>query len=160
MAIEDEVIRRCSERGVTLSTGESCTGGLIGSLLIDVPGSSKVFVGGVTAYHNGPKRRLLGVPIEVLEHGGAVSEGCVRAMAEGAREAFGTTLALGESGIAGPGGGNAEKPSGTVFIALAAPDGTLAEQHVFSGSRRAYKMQVAEAALGMVLRWLDGSAAS
>ena len=155
MAIEEEVIRRCMEHGVTLSLAESCTGGLIGSLLVDVPGSSKIFAGGITAYHNPPKQRLLGVPAGVLQRGGAVSEAAVRAMAEGARAAFGTTLAVAESGIAGPTGGSPEKPAGTVFIALATPDGTTVAHHVFPGSRRAYKLHVAEAALAMVLRWLD-----
>jgi len=155
MAIEDEIIRRCTEAGVTISVAESCTGGLIGSLLVDVPGSSKVFAGGVTAYHNRPKQQLLNVPADVLAHGGSVSEACVRAMAEGARAAFGTTLAVAESGIAGPTGGSAEKPAGTVFIAVATPEGTRAEHHVFPGSRRAYKVSVAEAALGLVRQWLD-----
>src|SRR5436309_1797959 len=143
MALEEEVIRRFTERGCTIATAESCTGGLIGSLLVDVPGSSKVFVGGVTAYHNGPKRKLLNVPDEVLRAGGSVSEAAVRAMAEGAREAFGTTVALAESGIAGPTGGSEAKPAGTVYIGIATPDGTRVEHHVFPGSRRAYKVHVA-----------------
>ncbi len=155
MSIEDEVIRRCTERGVTISVAESCTGGLIGSLLVDVAGSSKVFAGGITAYHNAPKRQLLNVPRELLEAHGSVSEAAVKAMAAGARAAFNTTLAIGESGIAGPGGGSAAKPSGTVFVGLASPTGTVVERYVFPGSRRAYKMQVAEAGLALVLRWLD-----
>jgi nicotinamide mononucleotide (NMN) deamidase PncC len=77
-------------------------------------------------------------------------------MAAGARERFGTTVAIAESGIAGPVGGSAEKPAGTVFIAIASPDGVRAERCLFPGSRRAYKMQVAEAALGLILDWLDG----
>jgi PncC family amidohydrolase len=155
VSIEDEVIRRCTERGVTLSLAESCTGGQIGSLLVDVAGSSKVFAGGITAYHNAPKRELLNVPRELLAEHGAVSAEAVAAMAEGARAAFNTTLAIGASGSAGPGGGSADKPSGTVFIGLASPAGTVVERHLFSGSRRAYKMQVAEAGLSLVLRWLD-----
>jgi PncC family amidohydrolase len=159
MAIEEEVIRRCTERGVTVSTAESCTGGLIGSLLVDVPGSSKVFVGGVTAYHNGPKRNLLNVSEDLLKQHGSVSAETVGAMAEGARVAFGTTLAVAESGVAGPTGGNAEKPAGTVFVGIAAPGGTRVERFQFPGSRRAYKQQVAEAALQYVLDWLDANTA-
>ena len=156
MAIEDEVIRRCAERGVTIGLAEACTGGLIGALLVSVPGSSKVFVGGVTAYHNGPKRSLLNVSDAALSQGGSVSEPGVSAMAEGARAAFGTTIALAESGVAGPTGGSAEKPPGTVYIAITTPDGTRAERRQFPGARRAYMQQVAEAALGLVLEWLDG----
>lgn len=157
MAIEEEVIRRCTARGVTLSTAESCTGGLIGSLLVDVPGSSKVFAGGVTAYHNGPKRSLLNVPENLLKQHGSVSAEAVGAMAQGARSAFDTTLAVAESGIAGPTGGNSEKPAGTVFVGIATPSGTRVARFQFPGSRRAYKQHVAEAALQLVLDWLDSS---
>lgn len=160
MAIEEAVIHGCAERGVTLSVAESCTGGLIGSLLVDVPGSSKVFVGGVVAYHGRPKQELLGVPAEVLQHGGSVSEAAVGAMADGARRAFGTTLALAASGIAGPTGGSPEKPVGTVFVGLAAPEGTQVERFLFPSTRRAYKLQVAEAALELVMTWLAGSDSS
>jgi PncC family amidohydrolase len=157
MAIEEEVIRRCTERGATIAVAESCTGGLIGSMLVDVPGSSKVFAGGIIAYHNRPKRELLHVPEDILRARGAVSSEAVAAMAEGAREALGTTLALAESGIAGPTGGSAEKPAGTVFIAIATPEGTRCERFVFPGARRAYKMHVADTALGMVIDWLDAA---
>jgi len=157
VAIEEEVIRRCTERGVTVAVAESCTGGLIGSLLVDVPGSSKVFAGGVIAYHNRPKRDLLQVSEEILRAQGAVSAECVQAMAEGARRALGTTLAVAESGIAGPTGGNAEKPAGTVYIGIATPEGARVERFVFPGARRAYKLQVAEAALRLIIDWLDAS---
>jgi PncC family amidohydrolase len=160
MPIEDDVIHGCAARGVTLSVAESCTGGLIGSLLVDIPGSSKVFSGGIIAYHNRPKQQLLGVPSEMLQHGGSVSEPAVKAMAEGARRAFGTTLALGSSGIAGPTGGSPEKPIGTVYVALAAPESTQVERFLFPSARRAYKLQVAEAALELVIAWLAGSQAS
>ena len=155
MAIEEQVIQRCTERGVTLSTAEACTGGLIGAMLVSVPGSSKVFVGGITAYHNGPKRALLGLTDETAKSVGSVSEPGVREMAEGARKAFGTTIAVAESGIAGPTGGSAEKPAGTVYIGIATPDGTRVERFVFPGSRRAYMLSVAETALRFVLDWLD-----
>lgn len=156
MTVEEEVIRRCAERGVTLAVAESCTGGYIGGQLISVPGSSKVFLGGVIAYANAPKRNLLQLSAELLRAEGAVSGPAAAAMAEGARTALGTTLAVGASGIAGPTGGTAEKPAGTVFIALATPNGTRAERYLFAVPRRAYLVCVAEAALQLVLDWLDG----
>ncbi|HLZ72332.1 MAG TPA: CinA family protein [Dehalococcoidia bacterium] len=157
MAIEEQVIQRCTERGVTLSTAEACTGGLIGALLVSVPGSSKVFVGGITAYHNGPKRSLLGLTEETARSVGSVSEPGVHELAEGARKAFGTTIAVAESGIAGPTGGSAEKPAGTVYIGIATPEGTRIERFLFPGSRRAYMLSVAETALRFVIEWLDAT---
>jgi PncC family amidohydrolase len=154
LTVEESVIETCTRLGVTVATAESCTGGLIGSLLVDVPGSSKVYFGGVTAYANAPKRDLLQVPEETLRTHGSVSAECVSAMAEGARRAFGCSVAIAESGIAGPTGGGPDRPIGTVWIALATPDGVTTARHQFPGARRAYKLQVAEAALGMLLEWL------
>lgn len=158
MTVEEEVIRRCAERGVTLAVAESCTGGYLGGLLVSAPGSSKVYLGGVIAYANAPKRNLLHVPEELLRVEGAVSAAAVSAMAEGARAALGTSVAVAASGIAGPTGGNADKPAGTVFIGLATPDGTRAERYLFAVPRRAYLVCVAEAALRLVVEWLDATA--
>jgi len=155
MAVEEEIIRQATQQSVTISVAEACTGGLIGSLLVDVPGSSRVFAGGIVAYASAPKRELLDVPAEILQHGGAVSGECVVAMALGARSRFKTTVAIAASGIAGPAGGTSEKPAGTVFLAFATPDGTQVERHLFPGPRRAYKLRVAEAALAIVARWLE-----
>jgi len=154
VAIEDEVIALCRERGATIAVAESCTGGSIGAALVSVPGSSKAYLGAIVAYANAPKRQLLNVPADLLQREGAVSAAAVRAMAEGARAAFGSTIALGISGIAGPTGGNAEKPAGTVFIALATPDGSRAERFVFPGPRRGYIAAVTDTALGMAADWL------
>ncbi|NJB86814.1 nicotinamide-nucleotide amidase [Lewinella marina] len=116
--------RRLEEREQTVATAESCTGGALGHMITIHPGSSKHFLGGIIAYSNDVKMGALGVPEETLDKYGAVSEETVTAMAEGARERLGATYALATSGIAGPGGGTQEKPVGTIWIALATPNGT------------------------------------
>jgi nicotinamide-nucleotide amidase len=112
------VLDQCRARGLTLGVAESCTGGMLGARLTAVPGSSDVFHGGVIAYHDSLKRSLLGVPDALLRAHGAVSEPVVRAMASSARTAAGVDAALAITGVAGPGGGTAAKPVGTVWIAL------------------------------------------
>ena len=106
------------EKGLTLATAESCTGGLLSKMMTDLPGVSEVFLGGVCAYQNEIKEKLLFVPHEILESKGAVSEECAAAMAEGARVALGADIGVGITGIAGPGGGTEEKPVGTVYVAV------------------------------------------
>lgn len=122
-ALPERVSRRLRAARRTVATAESCTGGMIGELLTAAPGSSAYFLGGAVVYSNDEKRRQLGVTAEVLARDGAVSEACVRQMAQGARRAFGTELAVAVSGIAGPDGGTIEKPVGTVWLALARGDG-------------------------------------
>jgi nicotinamide-nucleotide amidase len=117
--------RGLRERGQTLATAESCTGGLLGSMITAHPGSSEHYVGGVVAYSNALKQSLLGVPGPVLVDHGAVSEETIVAMAEGARERLGADYAIATSGIAGPGGGTKEKPVGTIWIAVATPERTV-----------------------------------
>jgi len=107
------------EKGLTLATAESCTGGLLSKMMTDLPGVSEVFLGGVCAYQNEIKEKLLGVPHEILETCGAVSEECAKALAEGARKTLGADIGVGITGIAGPGGGTEEKPVGTVYVAVA-----------------------------------------
>lgn len=128
--------RLCAETGATLAVAESCTGGLLGAALTDVAGSSAWFLGGAVVYANEEKTRALGVPAALLATHGAVSEPVVRAMAEGIRTRTGATHALAITGIAGPGGGSADKPVGTVWIGLAAPDGTRADLHRFAPHSR------------------------
>ena len=122
-------------RGETLAVAESCTGGGLGAALAAVPGASDVFLGGVIAYANRVKQTLLGVPAELLERHGAVSDPVACAMADGARRISGSTWALAVTGIAGPGGGSDTKPVGLVHIALSGPDGTDSEAVRFGSSR-------------------------
>ena len=113
--------RLLRDKGLRVATAESCTGGLIGKLLTDMPGSSQYFVGALVAYHNLAKTALLGVPQDLIEQHGAVSAEVVKAMAAGAKERTGADLTVAVSGIAGPGGGSSDKPVGTVWFGLAGP---------------------------------------
>ena len=134
-------------RKQTLATAESCTGGLVGALLTGLPGSSAWYLGGIVAYANALKIRLLGVAPEILETCGAVSLETARAMAEGARRTADAGFAVSITGIAGPAGGTPEKPVGLVYIAVSAPRGTATFKHHFSGSRADIRNAAAEAAL-------------
>ncbi|MFM7086115.1 MAG: competence/damage-inducible protein A [Cyanobium sp.] len=129
------VLQALRRRGETLAVAESCTGGGLGAALAAVPGASEVFLGGVIAYANAVKQGLLGVPAELLERCGAVSDPVAEAMAAGARRATGADWALAITGVAGPAGGSAEKPVGLVHIGLAGPDGTSSEGIRFGASR-------------------------
>lgn len=144
------------QRGLRLATAESCTGGLVGHFISNVPGSSDYFLGGVVSYANSAKQALLGVRAETLEAHGAVSQQTVLEMARGARHALGSELGLAISGIAGPGGGSPEKPVGLVWIGLSTPEGDQAWQYFFSGDRLEIKTQAAQAALRRLVEWLSG----
>ncbi len=119
----------------TVAVAESCTGGLLGGRLTELPGSSDYFRGGVLAYADAAKRDLLGVPADLLQSHGAVSEPVARAMAEGVRERLGATYGLSVTGVAGPGGATPAKPVGLVFVGCAGPDGTIVRRHEFPGDR-------------------------
>jgi len=125
--------------GQTLATAESCTGGWIGKVLTDRPGSSQWFGGGVVSYTNQAKQDLLDVPADLIDQHGAVSEPVVLAMAAGARARFDSDLAVAVSGIAGPGGGSDEKPVGTVWLAWTDSAGSHAELRRFFGDREAIR---------------------
>jgi nicotinamide-nucleotide amidase len=144
-------------RGWHVATAESCTGGWIAKALTDVPGSSQWFSGGIVSYSNAAKTDLLGVSNELLAQHGAVSEAVVRAMANGARERLHTELAVAVSGIAGPDGGSADKPVGTVCFAFATPTVTGAARRVFLGGREAVRRQSVGFALERLvdLVWRD-----
>lgn len=129
----------CNKRK-TLASAESCTGGTIASKLTALPGASNYFLGSVVAYSNDVKNKVLGVSQTILDTQGAVSEECVRAMAEGVREKLGSDYGVATSGIAGPTGGTPEKPVGTVWIALAGPNGTIAKKMKY-GDRRAQTIE-------------------
>jgi nicotinamide-nucleotide amidase len=149
------VLDAARARGLRLAVAESCTGGLLGARLTEVPGSSDVFVGGVIAYDNAPKVELLGVPEAVLAEHGAVSEPVARLMAEGAARRFSATAALSVTGIAGPGGGTAEKPVGTVWIGCAYGGSVETRRSVFPGSRHEVRARAAQSALLLLYRRLS-----
>jgi nicotinamide-nucleotide amidase len=140
--------------GLSLGVAESCTGGLVGGRLTDVPGSSDVFVGGVICYSNRLKTELLDVPARLITEHGAVSEEVARAMAEGTHARLGVDLAVSVTGIAGPTGGTEEKPVGTVWFAVASNGRLDSKRVIFFGSRREVRERAAQTALFLLLRRL------
>jgi PncC family amidohydrolase len=159
-----DLLRR---QNLTLATAESCTGGLVGDWITDVPGSSDYYVGGVVAYSNEAKMHLLGVKSGTLRRSGAVSAATARQMAAGVRSLFGADVGVAVTGIAGPFGGTAKKPVGLVYVAVAAPDRrqkakaksqkptVKIEECRFRGSRREIKEQAAVAAMGLLGKMLE-----
>ena len=148
------VLERCRASGFKLAVAESCTGGLLGERLTNIPGSSDVFLGGVIAYDNDVKLSLLGVRAEEIERYGAVSEAVALQMASGVREKLGADVGVSVTGIAGPGGGTTEKPIGLVWIAVHASDVKARRFHV-GGDRAEVRQRAAQAALEMVRRALS-----
>lgn len=136
---------------ITLAVAESCTGGLVGTLITDVPGSSSYFIGGVIAYSNEVKRDELEVPQAMLDRFGAVSREVAQAMAEGARARLGSTLAIAVTGVAGPEGGTPDKPVGLTHVAVASPQRTTVREFRFRGDRRANRRQAATEALRLAV---------
>lgn len=139
--------RLLSGCGKTLSAAESCTGGTISELITSVPGSSGYYLGSVTSYANEIKTKVLGVPEEIIAEYGAVSRECVAAMAEGVRELTGSDFSVATSGIAGPGGGSADKPVGLVWIGVSSDKGTETFQTIFKGDRKRNMERFAATAL-------------
>lgn len=129
------------DRKITLATAESCTGGLLSSLLTEKSGSSRYFLGGVCSYSNEAKHKLLAVPEELILNHGAVSELVAKSMAEGARTSFAADYSVSVTGIAGPGGGTREKPVGTVFVAFSRKSKIEVERLQLSGDRDAIRAQ-------------------
>lgn len=148
------VLDKCRALGYKLAVAESCTGGMLGERLTSVPGSSDVFLGGVIAYHNNVKRNLLGVRAEDIERHGAVSEQVALQMASGVREKLGADVGVSVTGIAGPGGGTAEKPVGLVWVAVHGSEVKARRFHV-GGDRAEIRQRAAQAALEMVRRALS-----
>ena len=143
-----------SKQGLQLAAAESCTGGLIGHLLTNVAGSSRYYLGSVTAYANEAKVRLLGVRLETLEKFGAVSSETVIEMASGVRKVLEADIGISVSGIAGPGGGTPEKPVGTVWIGLSTAQEEFARHYLWTGDRLAVKEQTAQATLNILVEYL------
>jgi nicotinamide-nucleotide amidase len=154
--LEVQVGERLTARGLTIALAESSTGGLIAKRLTDISGSSAYVIGGVVAYANAVKQRLLGVSEQILIDHGAVSEPVARQMAEGARHLFGTDLAISVTGIAGPTGATATKPVGLHYVGLSAADGTWVRRYVWDGDRAHNRASTADAAFRLVLDYLDG----
>jgi nicotinamide-nucleotide amidase len=146
-----------TERSLTLAVAESCTGGLLGHRLTDVPGSSLYFLGGIVAYSYDAKERLLGVQHNTLYDHGAVSEQTAREMAQGVRRALGSDIGVSVTGIAGPGGGMPDKPVGLTWIGISARDADVVQQFVWDSDRAGNKALSAETALEMVLDYLAAS---
>jgi nicotinamide-nucleotide amidase len=154
-ALEEVVGALLKSRGDTLAVAESCTGGLLAGRITDVAGSSEYFRTSVVAYANEAKIDLLGVPVELIVAHGAVSAEVAEAMAEGIRRRAGTTLGLSITGIAGPGGGTAEKPVGLVYIGLASEAGVESRRLLFPGDRYLIRQFSINAALSMVRRHIQ-----
>lgn len=150
MDAAEKLVALLKARGVTCATAESCTGGGVGAAITGVPGSSEVYLGGVVSYANSVKRGVLGVPQTVLDTVGAVSSESAAAMAAGVRGLVGADVAVSVTGIAGPGGGTAEKPVGLVWFGLATRDGVRAEKAIFRGDRERVRAQAVTHALGML----------
>jgi nicotinamide-nucleotide amidase len=156
VTLEEVVGTLLRERGLTLALAESCTGGLIGHRVTNVPGSSSYFLGGIEAYANGAKQTLLGVPADTLARHGAVSEATAGEMAAGARRAFGADLGVSTTGVAGPSGGTPEHPVGTVCIGLAATSGTVTRRYQLWGTRDWIKLLASQIALDWIRRYALG----
>ena len=160
IALAAEIGRRLNARHLTLAFAESCTGGLAGSMITDVTGSSEYFLGSAVTYAYSAKEGLLGVRHDTLLAHGAVSAETAAEMAWGARRVFGSDIAVSITGIAGPTGGTADKPVGLVHLHLTAADAEIGERHVWPNAltgpdRIANKQLSADAALRLVLRYLD-----
>lgn len=158
VALSAEVGEALRARGLHLATAESCTGGLIGHLMTEIPGSSDYFTGGAITYSNAAKEAALGVRHATLEAHGAVSYETAAEMAAGARRRYGTEIGVSVTGIAGPGGDVPGKPSGTVFIHLSAADGfERGERFLWQSDRSGNKLLSARAAIELVREYLSAT---
>jgi PncC family amidohydrolase len=154
MPLAAEAVAALAAKGLTLATAEATTGGLIGHLLTEIPGSSHVFRGGVAPYGNSLKRAI-GVPASLLAEHGAVSREAAEALAIAVREWADTDIGLAETGIAGPGGAGLDRPAGLFWIALVDAGGVRSERFVFGEDRSENRRACAEAALRMLLDGLS-----
>jgi competence/damage-inducible protein CinA-like protein len=154
--LDDVVAQGFADRGLTVATAESCTGGLLAARLTERAGSSAWVLGGVTAYANSAKEQLLGVPAEMLAEHGAVSPEVAVALAEGARARFGADIGVGITGVAGPGGGTPDKPVGTVHVCVAGPDGQQARALRLPGSRAVVRERSVTVAMHLLRALLAG----
>ncbi|MCP4642816.1 MAG: CinA family protein [bacterium] len=153
---EQRIVERLVALDRTVGTAESCSGGLVAHRLTRAPGASKCLLGGIVAYSNDVKARLVGVPEGEIEEHGAVSEPVARSMAEGIRRVLDVDFGIGVTGIAGPSGGSPDKPVGLVYVALSDERGASVERCEFSGNRTAVQEQTAEKALAMLWERVSG----
>ncbi len=154
MRIEEKLFQALKESSKTLALAESCTGGLIGHRITNLPGSSDFFMGSAVCYSNEAKTRLIGVPEATLKKHGAVSTEVAIAMAKGARKKFRADFALGITGIAGPAGGTVKKPVGLVYIAAASHNECICLQYEFTGDRTSIKKQASTKALHLLTEFI------
>ena len=150
-----KVAHLLKERNMKVATAESCTGGLIGHTITNIPGSSEYYEGGVISYSNALKMNLLGVKEETLAKYGAVSGQTAHEMADGIRKKASVDIGIATTGIAGPGGGTPEKPVGLVYIAISSEKETKVEKHLFHGNRWGNKESTCKAALNLLLNYLE-----
>lgn len=149
--LAEKLIEEAALRNVTIALAESCTGGMIAGVLTDVPGASKVFLGSAVTYSNEAKIDILGVDPDIINDHGAVSSYCAEKMAEGAKRIFRSEIALSVTGIAGPDGGSAEKPVGTVWFGISSNDATYTFKKQFSGERALIRNSAVKTALEALL---------
>ena len=150
-SLAPQVVRQFTEKGMTLGTAESLTAGLIAATVADVSGASAVLMGGVVSYDPRVKHEVLGVSQEVIDTVGVVSEACALQMADGARKLLKVEVALSATGVAGPTGGTAENPVGTVWLGVSTAEGTIARRFQFDGDRQNVRRQTVETALRLAL---------
>lgn len=150
-SLAPQVVRQFTEKGMTLGTAESLTAGLIAATVADVSGASAVLMGGVVSYDLRVKHEVLGVSQEVIDTVGVVSEACALQMADGARKLLKVDVALSATGVAGPTGGTAENPVGTVWLGVSTAEGTIARRFQFDGDRQSVRRQTVETALRLAL---------
>jgi len=156
MELEEAVAQLMEKHGLTIATAESCTGGMLGAMLTNVPGISRYYVQGAICYSNEAKTQLADVPKELIRSKGAVSDEVARALAEGVRRRANTNIGVGITGIAGPSGGTQDKPVGLVYIAVADERGTESREFRFAGDRQMIRLRAALTALNMTrLRILE-----
>ncbi|MCL1978754.1 MAG: CinA family protein [Methanomassiliicoccaceae archaeon] len=151
LTLEEDLSRILSEKKITISVAESCTGGMLGSIITSVPGSSAYFLGGAVTYGYDSKEKLLGIKGSTLMNHGAVSENAAVEMAAGARELFGSDIAVSITGVAGPGGGAEAKPVGLVWFGISSMNGTFSEKFNFSGNRDEIRKNAADTAMRLLI---------
>ena len=157
--VAGDVVRLLKERGLKITFAESCTGGLMSSGIVSIPGASEVFYGSIVSYDNSIKENCLGVSKDVLESVGAVSFECARQMASGVRKVMKSDIAVSATGIAGPGGGTHEKPVGTVFLGFSSSKNTISIKTFSEGDRQQIRNLTCLKAYALVLYMLKNEEA-